>query len=170
MLCVTLWYIFQFCISNRVFRCFYAEAVVIIPLIPSVLVCRYKMCLSQICHHISSECYILASRYNMHLSQVCHHISSECHILVSRYKIRLSQFCHYISSECHILVCRYNMRLSQVCHHISPECCIHVSRYKIFLSQVANQASSSFRATARHIGFRFRWRRSRYIVKNRKAR
>ena len=31
------------------FRCFYAEAVVIIPLIPSVLVCRYKMCLSQVC-------------------------------------------------------------------------------------------------------------------------
>ena len=148
MLCVTLWDIFQFCISNGVFRCFYAEAVVIIPLIPSVLVCRYKMCLSQVCHHISSECHILASRCKMRLSQVGNHISPECHILVSRYK----------------------MRLSQVCHHISPECCILVSRYKMFLSQVGNQASSSFRATAIHVGFRFIWIRSWYIVENRKAR
>ena len=148
MLCVTLWDIFQFCISNGVFRCFYAEAAVIIPLIPSVLVCRYKMCLSQGCYHISSECHILASRCKMRLSQVCHHISPECHILASRYKMRLSQFCH----------------------HISPECCILVSRYKMFLSQVGNQASSSFRATAIHVGFRFIWIRSWYIVENRKAR
>ena len=148
MLCVTLWDIFQFCISNGVFRCFYAEAVVIIPLIPSVLVCRYKMCLSQFCHHISSECHILASRCKMRLSQVGNHISPECHILVSRYKMRLSQFCHHISLECHILV----------------------SRYKMFLSQVGNQASSSFRATAIHVGFRFIWIRSWYIVENGKAR
>ena len=170
MLCVTLWDIFQFCISNGVFRCFYAEAVVIIPLIPSGLVCRYKMCLSQFCHHISSECHILVSRYQIRLSQFCHHISSECHILVSRYKMRLSQVGNHISPECHILVSRYKMCLSQVCHHISLECCILVSRYKMFLSQVGNQASSSFHTTAIHVGFRFIWIRSWYIVENRKAR